>query len=263
MGKNKTPGTKRDATDGIRQKRGGGKREKRQQDAVIPKSVLIADGVIDVKKTKNRSRTAKKQRQAQKVTSDDIIKKMEADLSSDEEVEEEVKQESKEEEAVVEAVVSAGKTKLDLMADDDDEEEEENDEPELGSDSEDEIDADVAEDMLGEELMSDEDGAEDDRLTKIGKKTDKIGEMIKEGKETNIELHIDTLDELPSKAELENNNLTDVDVLQDRIRRNIATLKAFTKHRNEKYSRTEYLTVLKADLCSYYGYNDYSGFGSV
>lgn len=254
MGKNKTPGTKRDATDGVRQKRGGGKREKRQQDAVIPKSVLIADGVIDVKKTKNRSRTAKKQRQAQKATSDDIIKKMEAELSSDEEVEEEVKEESKEEEVVVEAVVSAGKTKLGLMEDDDDEEE--NDEPELGSDSEDEIDADVAEDMLGEELMSDDD-ADDDKLTKIGKKTDKIGEMIKEGKDSNIELHIDTLDELPTKAELENNNLTDVDVLQDRIRRNIATLKAFSKHRNEKYSRTEYLTVLKADLCSYYGYNDY------
>ena len=193
MGKNKTPGTKRDATDGVRQKRGGGKREKRQQDAVIPKSVLIADGVIDVKKTKNRSRTAKKQRQAQKATSDDIIKKMEAELSSDEEVEEEVKEESKEEEVVVEAVVSAGKTKLGLMEDDDDEEE--NDEPELGSDSEDEIDADVAEDMLGEELMSDED-ADDDKLTKIGKKTDKIGEMIKEGKDSNIELHIDTLDEL-------------------------------------------------------------------
>ena len=123
MGKNKTPGTKRDATDGVRQKRGGGKREKRQQDAVIPKSVLIADGVIDVKKTKNRSRTAKKQRQAQKATSDDIIKKMEAELSSDEEVEKEIKEESKEEEVVVEAVVSAGKTKLGLMEDDDDEEE--------------------------------------------------------------------------------------------------------------------------------------------
>merc|ERR1712071_56456 len=186
------------------------------------------------------------------------IKKMEAELSSDEEVEDEVKDakaeaiEEANKEAEVEAVVvtvgSAGKTKLGLMEDDEDEEE--NDEPELGSDSEDEIDADVAEDMLGEELMSDED-VEDDKLTKIGKKTEKIGEMIKEGKETNIELHIDTLDELPSKADLENNNLTDVDVLQDRIRRNIATLKAFSKHRNEKYSRTEYLTVLKADLCSY------------
>merc|ERR1711957_330282 len=154
MGKNKTPGTKRDAADGVRQKRGGGKREKRQQDAVIPKSVLIADGVIDVKKSKNRSRTAKKQRQAQKVTSDDLIKKMEAELSSDEEVEEEVKEEAgevAEVEAVIGTVGSAGKTKLGLMEDDD-----------------------VAEDMLGEELMSDED-VEDDKLTKIGKKTEKIG----------------------------------------------------------------------------------------
>ena len=262
MGKNKITGKKRknnDENDVGRQKKGPGRSVNRQPDAIIPLSVLIADGIIDPKKTQNRSRQAKKQRQAKRNQQKSKILEVEEEEEEEEPVVDE--NENVEEQEEVEATVSSGKTKLDLMEDDEGEEELENDEPELEDDSEEEIDADVAEDMIADEEESDEDDAEGDEFDKIKSKQKKTAEEIKKGKETKIEIHIDTLanEDLPTSAELENNNLTDVDVLQDRIRRNIATLKNFAEYRNKdkNYSRSEYLTVLKADLCAYYGYNDY------
>ena len=54
-----------------RQKRGPGKRAKRQQDAVIPKSVLIADGIIDP--VKKKSRQQKKNKGQNKRSVDDLL----------------------------------------------------------------------------------------------------------------------------------------------------------------------------------------------
>lgn len=43
-----------------RQQRGKGRQYKRQQDAIIPREVLIADGIIDPKKTKKKVQNIEK-----------------------------------------------------------------------------------------------------------------------------------------------------------------------------------------------------------
>merc|ERR1712156_345296 len=99
MGKNKITGKKRKNDEGEgREKRGVGRAGKRQPDAIIPKSVLIADGIISPKKTQNRSRQAKKQRQAKKnqekskileVEEEEVEEEEEAVVDENENVEEE------------------------------------------------------------------------------------------------------------------------------------------------------------------------------
>jgi len=264
----------------VREKRGPGKAAKRQPDAVIPKSVLIEDGVIDV--GKSRSRTAKKVRANKKNDAEKRRLELERALleqqektaekgavSSDSEedqttpeVEGDAVEGSESGDVVADVTAEVGKKRLeDVM--DESSEEELADEPDLDgvSDSEEEleemqedIDPDVARDMLpsDDEEISDA----EDKLEAIERKQRERSKLIAEGK-GDVDIHIDTLDELPTAEQLEQNNLTDVDVLQDRIRRNIATLKNFAKHRNPQYSRVEYLAVLKADLCAYYSYNDY------
>merc|ERR1711976_708693 len=98
------------------QKSGGGKRAKRQPDALIPKSVLIEDGVIDVKNKPNRSRQAKKQRLAakkqklEKLEVEEEKPAVEEEKPAASESEEEM-QETKENEAETEVQPTAEPTK--------------------------------------------------------------------------------------------------------------------------------------------------------
>merc|ERR1712168_772760 len=132
--------------------------------------------------------------------------------------------------------------------------------------SENEIDQKIVEEMNltksdeSEDESDSEIKQEDTQFEKDNKKRqEKLKNLKNKMKETdsNLEVSYATLEVLPTAAELENNNLTDVGVLQDRIERNLTTLKNFTKNRNEINSRSEYINVLVADLCSYYSYNEY------
>ncbi|EGD82350.1 hypothetical protein PTSG_03014 [Salpingoeca rosetta] len=63
---------------------------------------------------------------------------------------------------------------------------------------------------------------------------------------------------LPSLDEIESmNNITeDLMVIQMRIKENMNTLQDFKTMRDPARSRSEYTTLLKKDLCTYYGYNE-------
>lgn len=255
---------------------------KRQPDAVIPKEVLIKDGIIDPKKTAKRSRTAKRLR---KEAREAKAKMLEVDLNKNE-----IEQASEEEE--MEAAEPEIETKkLDLLASDDEAEAQGEDQEDVEMDDEmdlegvatdsendqesEELDLDHAEEMVGG-VSSDETDEEDadlDHFEKAKKKQEKrkqkileklaaaedVKDEVAENAEDDLggEIEMDTLTDLPSKTDLENNNLLDVDILLDRINKNIVTLKDFKKYRNGKNSRTEYLNVLIADLCTYYGYNEF------
>jgi len=235
-----------------RQKRGPGKRAKRQQDAVIPKSVLIADGIIDP--VKKKSRQQKKNKVQSKRRAEDL-------LTEKEDVKAEVKSvdENKNVEEAVQEIIPKKKLKMgddssdeELPDDDFDLDSEENEEEEVA------VDQELLEEMQGESEESETQA--DDSVPYLERKKSKqkqLDEDADEDADPEAEIHIDTLTELPTAEELENNNLTDAEVLKDRINRNITTLDKFTLRRNPKYSRSEYLTVLVSDLCSLYGYNEF------
>jgi len=257
-----------------RKQRGKGRQYKRQPDALIPKEVLIADGIIDPKKTKKRSRTAKRlAKEAREAAKQAKMAKLEETEVKQEEEQEQIEEEPENDVEVEDAVATATKTKLDLLEDEAPSEDENlhDDEMDLenASDGSEEIDADLAEEMVGEAGSDSEDGEEGDgdeedeetdHFAKMKKKSDRRKQGILDKLKTDEEqeeVEIATLDVLPSKADLENNNMVDVDILLERIQRNIATLKNFSKYRNETNSRSEYLNVLIADLCSYYNYNEF------
>merc|ERR1712025_712043 len=125
-----------------RQKRGPGRKAKRQQDPVIPKEALIADGVISVKKNKIRSRTAKR------------LKKLEKEkllaLSSDsqEDLKTIIKSDVNDN---IEKISQETPSKIDIFEDEDDDSKVDEGEEDLNDDfnleSDDEIDQKIVEEM--------------------------------------------------------------------------------------------------------------------
>jgi len=58
-------------------------------------------------------------------------------------------------------------------------------------------------------------------------------------------------------SEEERNNTTNLKDVQQRIRDVIMVLSDFKRLREENRSRTEYMELLRQDLCIYYTYNDF------
>lgn len=59
----------------------------------------------------------------------------------------------------------------------------------------------------------------------------------------------------PTEEEL--TNITSLKDIQQRIRDVIMVLSDFKRLREESRSRSEYIELLRRDLCSYYSYNDF------
>lgn len=125
---------------------------------------------------------------------------------------------------------------LNDMSDDDSEEsEDENDEyAEDGKDSDD--------DLLPIE-----------KKNKILKKKQAVEEKLAE-EELKLNIANQEVFQFPDKTEEENINLQEV---QQRIRDIIIVLSDFNKLRDAEHSRSEYMELLRKDLCTYYSYNDF------
>ncbi|PIC49709.1 hypothetical protein B9Z55_008230 [Caenorhabditis nigoni] len=157
-----------------------------------------------------------------------------------------VKKVTEEEEEPVEKEVS----KLQLLDDDDEE----------GLDG---LDFTQQEGSDDDDLRDDYSDDDDDDLpiekksAALDKKKEKI---LKEGEEE-LQLNIanQATFELPSVEEIENEmkSVPNLEIIKQRIADVIQVLGDFKNRRDPAKSRTQYVEVLKKDLCSQYGYNDY------
>ncbi|XP_023011660.2 uncharacterized protein [Leptinotarsa decemlineata] len=115
-------------------------------------------------------------------------------------------------------------------------------------------------DEMDEYTDSESDKDEDDDLLPIEKQNIKLKKkQLKEQKLADEEMQLNIANQetfkFPTKkTEQDIQSLQDV---QQRIREVVAVLSDFSKLRDNKHSRTEYLEILKSDLCTYYSYNDF------
>lgn len=76
-----------------------------------------------------------------------------------------------------------------------------------------------------------------------------------------LELNVksDAQFELPSIEEVEQQlkAIPNLEIVKERMLDVIQVLGDFSTRREEGKSRTDYLTILKKDLCAYYSYNEY------
>uniref|UniRef100_A0A6P7F2F0 25S rRNA (Cytosine-C(5))-methyltransferase nop2 n=1 Tax=Diabrotica virgifera virgifera TaxID=50390 RepID=A0A6P7F2F0_DIAVI len=181
-----------------------------------------------------------------------------------EESEEEEEEEKQNEESEVE-----DESEAESEAEDEDQAEEEEDEDASENEDEDSLkvqklselsDDDSDEnDEFSDEADDDDDDNDDDMLP-IEKQSKKLRKkQEREDKLAEEELQMNIADQekfiFPSKgSEEEVKSLQDV---QQRIREVITVLSDFKKLRDGKHSRSEYLDILKDDLCVYYSYNDF------
>ncbi|XP_064613915.1 uncharacterized protein LOC135477663 [Liolophura sinensis] len=152
------------------------------------------------------------------------------------------------------------KLKRKLMEDDSDEEEE-------MEGAEDSDDSDDLQDEFddGKDLDSDDDDDDigDEELLpieKAAKKLTKKEERDKKLSEAELKTNISQMETytLPSGQEIEKETVQapDLTLLQQRIKDIIQVLGDFTNRREPGKTRQNYLTQLRKDLCSYYGYSD-------
>ncbi|KAL6488592.1 hypothetical protein MHYP_G00023330 [Metynnis hypsauchen] len=103
-----------------------------------------------------------------------------------------------------------------------------------------------------EEENGDEEDSEDEKMdVKEGDEEEEDEDMV--------QVNLDEVDrfKLPAAAEREKEGLLPVDLhsIYQRIKDNVDVLSHFSEKREEGKQRTEYLSLLKADLCTYYSYN--------
>ncbi|KAM9489359.1 28S rRNA (cytosine(4447)-C(5))-methyltransferase [Clarias gariepinus] len=88
---------------------------------------------------------------------------------------------------------------------------------------------------------------------------EKLDDEQEEEEEDTVQAHIDNMDsfKLPGAKERENEGLLPLDLqsVHQRIKDNIDVLSHFSEKREEGRERSEYLSLLKSDLCTYYSYN--------
>eukprot|EP00096_Caligus_rogercresseyi_P011267 TRINITY_DN4384_c0_g1_i1.p1 TRINITY_DN4384_c0_g1~~TRINITY_DN4384_c0_g1_i1.p1 ORF type:complete len:763 (-),score=300.79 TRINITY_DN4384_c0_g1_i1:219-2456(-) len=149
---------------------------------------------------------------------------------------------------------------LKLKGEMDDEEEEE-----LDSDDDD----DLADDFGGSDSEegsddSDDEEEEDSDLLPIEKASQKLKKRQKRlAKEDEAEMKLNFSEKeiyhLPSGQELEKEASCppDLVIIQNRIKDVIDVLENFSTKRDASTSREDYITLLRKDLCGYYGYNDF------
>ncbi|XP_034466930.1 probable 28S rRNA (cytosine(4447)-C(5))-methyltransferase isoform X2 [Hippoglossus hippoglossus] len=110
--------------------------------------------------------------------------------------------------------------------------------------------------ILGLESDDDDDDEEDD--DKDGVKEAKSDE----DEEDTVQANMDEMDKfrLPGAEESEKEGIlmcVDLKEIHQRIKDNIDVLCNFSTKREEGKDRTEYISLLKKDLCTYYSYNDF------
>ncbi|CAG9817405.1 unnamed protein product [Phaedon cochleariae] len=117
------------------------------------------------------------------------------------------------------------------------------------------------EESEGQDEFSDSDGSKDDdeedllpieKQSKILRREQKVERELAE-KEMELNVASQEAFKFPTKDQ----DVTSLQEVQQRIREIIAVLTDFNKLRDVKHSRSDYLDILKSDLCTYYSYNEF------
>jgi ribosomal RNA methyltransferase Nop2 len=124
------------------------------------------------------------------------------------------------------------------------------------SSDEDNLKVGTLDDVSGESSGDDS----DDEMLPIEKQNKELKrKQAEEDKLAEEELQMNISDRekfrLPSRKERE--ETASLQEVQQRIRDVIGVLSDFNKMRDEKHSRSDYLEMLKSDLCTYYSYNEF------
>lgn len=183
----------------------------------------------------------KKQRLIKDVKHDDSDseEQMEEEDMDTDEVEEENDDEEMESVESEEESVSKEKLKVGALND-------------LSDDNSDES-ADEDDEYAENEKESDDDLLPIERKNKMLKKKQAIEEKLAD-EELKLNIANQEVFKFPDKTLEENLNLQEV---QQRIRDIVIVLSDFNKMRDAEHSRSEYLELLKNDLCTYYSYNEF------
>uniref|UniRef100_A0A3B1IJL5 NOP2 nucleolar protein homolog (yeast) n=1 Tax=Astyanax mexicanus TaxID=7994 RepID=A0A3B1IJL5_ASTMX len=114
---------------------------------------------------------------------------------------------------------------------------------------EDEDDDDDDDDEEEEDEEDDDEESEDEKMDD------------KEDEDDTIQMNLDGVDKfkLPGASEREKEELVPLDLqsIHQRIKDNVDVLSHFSEKREEGKERTEYLSLLKSDMCTYYSYNPF------
>ncbi|EFA09757.1 probable 28S rRNA (cytosine-C(5))-methyltransferase [Tribolium castaneum] len=231
-------------TEGVLVKRGPGKKAKKQKDPTFPKALLNGDS--DAKKLSHRQ----KQRLKKRLVKRKDVAKVAKESSESEQEDEEV---------WLKPSVSQNDTKVlpgEGFTDDNKSWLKPKRQVVIESEESDEEDCKVG--TLND--VSDDSEPDDDDLLPIEKENKILKQQQDEEEQlAEDELQMNIADsekfKLPSKKERE--ETASLQEVQQRIRDVIGVLSDFTKLRDEKHSRSDYLEMLKADLCTYYSYNDF------
>ncbi|KAK7886915.1 hypothetical protein WMY93_026536 [Mugilogobius chulae] len=267
-------GRKLDPTNKV--KRGPGKKARKQKGAETELAKFLTEGFTD--ENNKWLKPAKRKRKTEEPESEEDSDEH-WELDEDDEEEEMEKSQTK------------GKKKKTVMNKEDEEEEEEDDD-----DDEEDDDDDDEEDMVddygtqdgseeeesdGEELLpieraakkekklkqsvspeSDDDEEEDDEEEEEEDDEEKDDSDADEEEDT-VQTNIDEMDadafRLPKAEESEKEGVLPLDLKQiyQRIKDNIEVLCNFSTKREEGKDRSDYISLLKKDLCTYYSYNNF------
>uniref|UniRef100_A0A9J8B535 NOP2 nucleolar protein homolog (yeast) n=1 Tax=Cyprinus carpio carpio TaxID=630221 RepID=A0A9J8B535_CYPCA len=241
-------GRKLDPT--VKVKRGPGRKARKQKGAETELSKFLVDGFSD-----ENSKWLKPTQRKRK------IEQSEEDEDSDSQWEEEDDDEDEE-----------GFVKKEMEEEDDDDEDMVDD---YGADEGDEQDSD------GEELLpieraarkqkkqtskkpgSDDDEDEDEEEEDDDDEEDEKDDLKEdeEEEEDTVQANFDETEtfKLPAAADRAKEGLLQMDLqtIHQRIRDNVDVLSHFSEKREEGKERSEYLSLLRSDLCTYYSYNEF------
>ncbi|XP_055950150.1 uncharacterized protein LOC129984315 [Argiope bruennichi] len=234
-----------------KQKRGPGRKAKKQKPPEIPAHLQERDPTFISRRAKKRLQKQAKQdlENEEKAT---LKKQLSASLES---IDEDLISGDEE----VEETEVAKKQKL--FSDDD--EEDSDQAPDALDDDEDDV---MGDDFDAEGSDSDDDSegedGDDDMLPieKASKKLMKKEKQLNKLNEAELQTNIQQTEifKLPSGQEIEKEGETaDLVILNQRIKDIIFVLSDFSNRREPDRSRVEYINQLRADLCAYYGYNEF------
>jgi ribosomal RNA methyltransferase Nop2 len=255
-------GRKAKFNDGVLVKRGPGRKTKKQKDPVFPKSLREDDS--GEKKMSHRQ----KQRARKRLKKKNVAPKEKPTLSGENDEGSESEEESK---VWLKPSVSQDDTKMLPDSDQDDGVDGYTDdnktwlkpkrkqlviESDDDSSDEDNLKVGTLDDVSGESSGDDS----DDEMLPIEKQNKELKrKQAEEDKLAEEELQMNISDRekfrLPSRKERE--ETASLQEVQQRIRDVIGVLSDFNKMRDEKHSRSDYLEMLKSDLCTYYSYNEF------
>ncbi|XP_030639687.1 28S rRNA (cytosine(4447)-C(5))-methyltransferase [Chanos chanos] len=112
-----------------------------------------------------------------------------------------------------------------------------------------------------EDDEDDDEDEEEDEEDEEAEEEEEEGEKSGDEEEDTVQINMDEMDrfKLPGAEEREKEGHLPLDLktIHQRIKDNVDVLSHFKEKREEGKERSEYLSLLKSDLCTYYSYNDF------